>query len=123
MKVLLHVLLTGEDNIDIMTNGIKTKNTYRYKENDITVNVKVLKDRLHINRKCSDYEIDLVFKENCNTTSTYTVFGGIKKFTLNTHTNKLKVSKDKIELEYILEGNKFKYLLEVVYEGEIKEDN
>ena len=119
MKVLLHVLLTGEDNIDIMTNGIKTKNTYRYKENDITVNVKVLKDRLHINRKCSDYEIDLVFKENNNTISTYTVFGGLKKFNLETKTNKLKISKDRIELEYVIEDSKFKYLLEVTHEGKI----
>ena len=117
MKVLLHVLLTGEDNIDITTNGIKTKNTYRYKENDIIVNVKILKDKLHINRKCSDYEIDLVFKDACNTTSTYTVFGGFKKFDLETKTNKLKISDDKIELEYIIENSKFKYLLEVTHEG------
>ena len=119
MKVLLHVLLTGEDNIDITTNGIKTKNTYKYKEKDILVNVKVEKDILYINRKCNDYEINLVFKENNNTISTYTVFGGLKKFNLETKTNKLKISKDRIELEYVIEDSKFKYLLEVTHEGKI----
>ena len=34
-----------------------------------------------------------------------------------------KISDNKIELEYSLEGNKFKYLLEVVHEGKIKKSN
>ena len=68
-------------------------------------------------------KIYVSFDKNCNTESTYTVFGGTKKFILNTITNKLKISDNKIELEYSLEGNKFKYLLEVVHEGKIKKSN
>ena len=118
MKVMLHVSLYGDENIDINTSGIKTKNTYKYKENDILVKVKVDRDILYINRKCNDYEINLVFKENSNTISTYTVFGGFKKFNLETKTNKLIISSDKIELEYSIEDSRFKYLLEVKHEGE-----
>ena len=119
----LHIKLIGDDDIDIIVDGKKKNNTYLYIENNIKVSVKYNNKKLYIDRKCNDYTINLVFEKNKDTDSTYTVFGGIKKFTLNTHTNKLNVSDDKIELEYILEGNKFKYLLEVVYEGEIKEDN
>ena len=118
MKVMLHVSLYGDENIDINTSGIKPKNTYKYKENDILVKVKVDRDILYINRKCNDYEINLVFKENNNTISTYTVFGGFKKFNLETNTNKLIISSDKIELEYSIEDSRFKYLLEVKHEGE-----
>ena len=119
----LHIKLIGDDDIDIIVDGKKKNNTYFYIENNIKVSVKYNNKKLYIDRKCNDYTINLVFENNKDTDSTYTVFGGSKKFILNTHTNKLKVSKDKIELEYILEGNKFKYLLEVVYEGEIKEGN
>lgn len=119
----LHIKLIGDENLDIIVDGKKNKNTYLYIENNIKVSVKYNNKKLYIDRKCNDYTINLVFENNKDTNSTYTVFGGMKKFILNTHTSKLNVSKDKIELEYILEGNKFKYLLEVVYEGEIKEIN
>ena len=119
----LHIKLIGEDNLDIIVDGIKKNNTYKYMENNIEVFVKYNNNKLYIDRKSSDYTINLVFEEGNNTNSTYTVFGGIKKFILNTRTDKLNISDDKIELEYKVDDNKFKYLLEVVYEGEIKESN
>ena len=119
----LHIKLIGDDNLDINVSGIKNKNKYKYTENNISVTVMADNDRLYIDRICNEYTINLVFDKNCNTESTYTVFGGTKKFILNTITNKLKISDNKIELEYSLEGNKFKYLLEVVHEGKIKKSN
>ena len=119
----LHIKLIGDEDIDIIVDGKKKNNVYKYIENNINVSVKYNNKKLYIDRKCNDYTINLVFENKKDTNSTYTVYGGSKIFTLNTHTNKLNVSDDKIELEYILEGNKFKYLLEVVYEGEIKEGN
>lgn len=119
----LHIKLIGDDDIDIIVDGKKKNNTYTYMENNIKVFVKYNNKKLFINRKCNDYSINLVFEENKDTNSSYTVFGGVKKFILNTHTNMLNISDNKIELEYILEGNKFNYLLEVVYEGEIKKSN
>ncbi len=119
----LHIKLVGDDNLDINVSGIKNKNKYKYMENNISVTVKTDNDKLYIDRICNEYSINLVFDKNNNTESTYTVFGGTKKFILNTITNKLKINDNKIELEYEIEGNKFKYLLEVVHEGEVKKSN
>ena len=119
MKVFLHIKFNGEENIDINIKGIKTKYTYKYKENNILVCIRIDKDTLYINRSCNEYDINLVFNKNKDTNSTYTVFGGNKKFILNTKTKKLNISNNKIELEYEIEEDKFKYLLEVVHEGEI----
>lgn len=121
--VKLHIKLIGDDNLDIIVNGIKNKNTYKYMENNIKVFVKTDNDRLYIDRICNEYTINLVFDKKKEIESTYTVFGGTKKFILNTKTNKLKINDNKIELEYKVEENKFKYLLEVVHEGEIKKSN
>ena len=119
----LHIKLIGDDNLDINVSGIKNKNKYKYMENNISVIVKTDNDKLYIDRICNEYTINLVFDKNNETESTYTVFGGTKKFILNTKTDKLKISDDKIEVEYKIDENKFKYLLEVVHEGEVKKNN
>lgn len=119
MKVFLHIKLEGTDDIDINVSGIKTKNTYKYKENNILVIVKVDKNSLTINRHTDEYDINLVFNDAKSSTSTYSVFGGSKIFKLETYTNKLKIYDDKIELEYVIEDSIYKYLLEVVHEGKI----
>ena len=113
----LHIKLLGDDNLDIIVNGIKKDNEYRYMENNISVTVKIDNNKLYIDRICNEYTINLVFDKNNKTKSTYNVFGGTKNFILDTITNKLKISDNKIDLEYVLEGNKFKYLLEVEHEG------
>ena len=92
-------------------------------ENNISVTVKTDNDKLYINRTCNEYSINLAFDKMKKTKSTYTVFGGTKNFSLDTITNKLKINDNKIELEYEIEGNIFKYLLEVVHEGEVKKSN
>ena len=66
-----------------------------------------------MNRRSSDYEINLLFDNNSKSISSYTLFGSSKKFNLETITKKLIISSNKIELDYILEGNKFSYILEV----------
>ena len=76
--------------------------------------VKISDKEVNIMRKCNDYNINLVFVENEETISTYSVFGGRKKFLLNTRTNKLEITDNSIIIEYDLEGNSFKYLLEVI---------
>lgn len=114
MKVNLHVKITGEENLELNTKGIKNNNEYKYLENDITVVVKISDKEVNIIRKCNDYNINLVFKEDKETISTYSVFGGKKEFLLNTKTNKLIINDNLIEIEYDLEGNNFKYILEVI---------
>lgn len=112
--IKLHIMLKGEENLDFITDGIKKNNKITYKENNILVSVNILKNKIKMNRKCSEYEINLLFDKNKDTISTYSVFGGLKKFDLNTKTKNLIITEDKIIIEYNLEGNDFKFTLEVI---------
>lgn len=112
--IKLHIMLQGEESLDFVTNGIKGKNKITYRENDIKVSIVKHTNSLRIKRICNDYEINLVFKLNEETKSTYSLFGGQKEFLLNTKTNKLIMNDNLIEIEYDLEGNIFKYILEVI---------
>ena len=64
-------------------------------------------------RECNEYKINIIFEKNKKTISTYQVFGGSKIFDLETITKKLKIEDNKIEINYELEGNAFKYVLEM----------
>lgn len=114
MRVKLHLLLDGEKHLDLTLNAVKSGNTYKYKEKDTLVSIKIEKDILYINRKTNDYDIKLVLDKNKETKSSYSVFGGFKKFALNTKVKKLKYNDSMIEVIYDLEGNIFKYKLEVI---------
>ena len=118
-------LLSNEENLVIETSGIKTNNKIVYKENDITVTILIFDNKIELNRTCNDYKINLKFEKNKKTISTYQVFGGSKVFELETITKKLKIDNNKIEINYELEGNNFKYLLvwEVSHESNIEERN
>ena len=106
-------LLSDEENLNIETSGIKTNNKIVYKENDITVTILIFDNRIEMNRVCNDYKINLIFEKNKETTSTYQIFGGSKVFELETIIKKFKVDDKFIEINYVLEGNAFKYKLEM----------
>ena len=112
-KINLKANLNSEDeNINIDVSGIKTKNKIIYKENNVTVTILILNNRIEMNRTCNEYKINLIFEKNKNTISTYQVFGLPKTFDLETKTKKLIIKENLIELEYELEGNNFKYSIE-----------
>lgn len=106
-------LISEEENLDIETTGIKNKNKIVYKENNITVTILILNNKIEMNRVCREYKINLVFEKNKRTMSNYNVFGAPKVFELETRTKILKISKDEIRIEYELEGNNFSYTLEL----------
>ncbi len=113
MKISLNVkLISDEDNLNIKTTGIKTKNTIIYKENDINVIIKLLNNKIEMNRSCKDYNINLIFEKNKKTISTYKLFGTSKEFLLETKTNKLLIQENKLSVDYELEGNKFMFCIE-----------
>lgn len=113
-KINLNASLVSEDdNLNIITAGIKTKNKIVYKENSISVTIIISNNKIEMNRKCNEYEINLLFINNCKTTSTYTVFGANKVFDLNTITKKLIINDDEIIIDYELEGNSFLYKLKL----------
>lgn len=105
-------LISDEENLNIGVFGIKNNNKIIYKENDITVTILIFNNRIEMNRTCNEYKINLVFEKDKKTISTYQVFGMPKTFDLETKTKKYKLEDNKINIDYELEGNKFKYLLE-----------
>jgi len=114
MKVKLKIKLTGVEDLYLECFGIKTSNTIKYLEKDLIVNIKYLKEELIIKRSNSDYQVTIKLNKKKKTISTYEFVGGNKIFNLETKTNKLFISDDKIIAEYSLEGNDFKFILEVI---------
>lgn len=112
--IKLHIMLKGEENLDFITDGIKKNNKITYKENNILVSIHIFKNKIKINRKCNEYEINLLIEDKKDTISTYSVFGGVKIFELETKTKKLIITDEKLVAEYNLEGNDFKFTLEVI---------
>lgn len=113
-KINLKASLISEgENLNVETTGIKTKNKIVYKENDITVTILILNNKIEMNRTCNDYKINLNFEKNKKTISTYNVFGMPKVFELETLTKILKISDNEIQIKYELEGNDFSYTLKL----------
>ena len=106
-------LSSTDENIDINGICIYHDNKISYKENNRNVTIIILDKKVELLRKCNEYEIKLIFEKKKKSKSEYKVFGGTKLFYLETYTNKLNIDSKKIELEYILEGNKFNYVLEL----------
>ncbi len=106
-------LISDEENLDIKTTGIKTENKIVYKENNITVTILILNNKIEMNRTCDEYKIKLIFEKNKKTISKYNVFGMPKEFLLDTKTKKLEITDTNININYNLEGNNFSYHLEV----------
>lgn len=118
-------LISEEETMRIEISGIKMKNKIVYKENNVTVTILIFDNKIEMNRICNEYKINFIFEKNKKTISTYQVFGMEKIFDLETNTKKLNISDNKIELEYDLEYNEFKYLLEweVNHENNFKARN
>lgn len=117
-------LISDEENLDYEILGIKNKNKITYKENDITVTLLILNNKIEMKRECNDYKIKFIF-ENSSSNCIYTVFGGTKTFELETKLKKLNIKNNLIEINYELEGNIFKYSLvwEEIDEKNIKGTN
>lgn len=118
-------LISEEENLNIEVSGIKTKNKIIYKENNITVTILILDNKIEMNRTCNEYKINMIFEKDKKTISNYQVFGMPKTFDLETQTKKLIINDNDIDINYNLEGNNFKYSLkwEVIHEDNIKTGN
>lgn len=114
MRVKLRIKLLGEDNLNIETEGLKINNQIKYLENDLKVIITYSNNKVVIKRSNLEYQITLNLEKNNNTISTYEFVGGHKVFNLNTYTSELLISDKKILVKYNLEGNDFKFILEVI---------
>lgn len=102
-----------DENLDVNSFAIKNDNKIVYKENEIQVTILILNNRIEMKRVSPEYIIDLIFDEKKDTISTYTFIGGSKCFELNTKTKKLIILDKSISIDYELEGNWFKYTMEM----------
>lgn len=106
-------LISSDENLEIETSGIKTNQKLVYKENNITVTIIILNNKIEMNRTCNEYRINLIFEKNKKTMSTYNVFGAPKVFELETFTRVLEIKENEIKIEYELEENNFSYTLKL----------
>lgn len=106
-------LISDDENLNIETTGIKTKQKLVYKENNITVTILILNNKIEMNRTCNEYKINLIFEKDKKTISTYNVFGAPKVFELETFTRVLEIKENEIKIKYELEGNNFSYTLKL----------
>lgn len=93
--------------------GIYNNDRIVYKEKDINVTILIRDNQIEMIRKCNDYLIHLFFQKDLITQSEYQLFGGKKVFYLETKTELLEFDDKKIQIDYILEDNKFSYMLEM----------
>lgn len=98
--------------------GIKLKNKISYKENEIMVTIFVYDNRIIMKRVAKNYEINLQFVENTNTTSKYFLNNGNLWLPLDTFTDTILVDDSNIRVKYILklDNEPTQFLFEIKYE-------
>lgn len=98
--------------------GVKLENKISYKENEIMVTILMIDNKIIMKRVARDYEINLQFVENRNTTGKYFINNGNLWLPLDTFTDTILVDDSNIRIEYKLnlEDEPTKFLLEIKYE-------
>lgn len=109
---IIHVNLIGDEIIDQDYDAIIKDNIIEYDDKDVHVTITNNHDHVIMKRSCDDYLIELNLKFGINK-SYYQVFGSSKIFELETNVTKCNISKETIEIDYDLEGNKFQFKMEV----------
>lgn len=82
----------------------KDNETYIYKEDDLTVTIKIKKNHIIINRKNDDYDLNLEFKENTSIECHHKILSMELILDLTVTTLKLEIEKDYIYVKYKLEN-------------------
>lgn len=114
MTVKLRIKLLGEENLNLEVKGIRNDNKIKYLESDMIVTVTLLDNKVIVTRSNNYYQVTLNFEKDKKTISTYSFIGGRKTFELETFTNELLISDNKVFIKYNLEENDFEFTLEVI---------
>ncbi|MDD2625279.1 MAG: DUF1934 domain-containing protein [Tenericutes bacterium] len=80
----------------------KDNETYIYKEDDLTVTLKIKKNHIIINRKNDDYDLNLEFKENEKIVCNYKILSLGLNLDLLVTTLKLEIKEKYIYIQYKL---------------------
>lgn len=105
-KIKIYSLLSNSDNenttIEALADFDKEKNIIRYKEEDLQVTIQILDNKVIIERKNEEYDLNLVFSQNEKITCKYQVdFIGLN-LEIDVYTKILEIEENRIYINYEL---------------------
>lgn len=106
-------LKTSEELIEKDIDSIVIDNTIKYKDEDVSVLIKIVDNKVYLTRDNSIYKIELIFDNNSNTKGIYYLKENNASFELDIHTNKLLINDNNLEIEYLLNDDTKYFKLEM----------
>ena len=105
-KIKIYSLLSNSDNenttIEALADFDKEKNIIRYKEEDLQVTIQILDNKVLIERKNEEYDLNLFFSQNEKVTCKYQVdFIGLN-LEIDVYTKILEIEENRIYINYEL---------------------
>lgn len=105
-KIKIYSLLSNSDNenttIEALADFDKEKNIIKYKEEDLQVTIQILDNKVLIERKNEEYDLNLVFSQNEKITCKYQVdFIGLN-LEIDVYTKILEIEENRIYINYEL---------------------
>lgn len=105
-KIKIYSLLSNSDNenttIEALADFDKEKNIIKYKEEDLQVTIQILDNKVIIERKNEEYDLNLVFSQNEKVTCKYQVdFIGLN-LEIDVYTKILEIEENRIYINYEL---------------------
>lgn len=105
-KIKIYSLLSNSDNenttIEALADFDKEKNIIKYKEEDLQVTIQILDNKVLIERKNEEYDLNLVFSQNERVTCKYQVdFIGLN-LEIDVYTKILEIEENRIYINYEL---------------------
>ena len=105
-KIKIYSLLSNSDNenttIEALADFDKEKNIIKYKEEDLQVTIQILDNKVLIERKNEEYDLNLIFSQNEKITCKYQVdFIGLN-LEIDVYTKILEIEENRIYINYEL---------------------
>lgn len=105
-KIKIYSLLSNSDNenttIEALADFDREKNIIKYKEEDLKVTIQILDNKVLIERKNEEYDLNLVFSQNERVTCKYQVdFIGLN-LEIDVYTKILEIEENRIYINYEL---------------------
>lgn len=108
-KIRIKAIITNSENettnIETSANFDEKNKTIFYNEEDLEVTLKIEKDKLIINRKNEDYNINFEFKENETVVCLHRVISLGMDLNINVKTLKLEINEKYIYVHYKLNNS------------------
>lgn len=105
-KIKIYAILSNSDNetttVEALADYNTNDNTIRYVEEDLKVEIKILEDRIVMNRKNDEYDLNLEFELNEKKKCKYQVNSIGLTLDIVVYTKKLEIEDKRIYINYEL---------------------